>query len=153
MDTLKSQVLALFDITDLSYNRIAEQLSTNSYQVTKIVGRYRTKTEISNRNKAIELKRYAENKDLSEHIEGVCKDKDGYYTIAKPEWWSCDINSKRVYYHHYVFCRAVGLFRVPEGFVVHHIDGNKTNNALINLALLTHKAHKRLHDRENRLKQ
>lgn len=34
---------------------------------------------------------------------------------------------------------------VPKGWHVHHLDGDKTNNALDNLAVLSESAHHRLH--------
>lgn len=34
---------------------------------------------------------------------------------------------------------------IPEGYVVHHIDGDKTNNDISNLAIMDDGQHKRLH--------
>jgi len=35
---------------------------------------------------------------------------------------------------------------VPKGYIIHHIDGNKTNNAISNLMLMTPEEHTRHHD-------
>ncbi len=34
---------------------------------------------------------------------------------------------------------------IPKGHLLHHIDGNRRNNAVANLALLTYRQHARLH--------
>ncbi len=34
---------------------------------------------------------------------------------------------------------------IPEGYLVHHVDDNKLNNRLENLALVDHLTHKRIH--------
>lgn len=39
---------------------------------------------------------------------------------------------------------------IPEGHVIHHIDGNPSNNALDNLACLTNAEHVRLHSEQRR---
>ena len=41
-----------------------------------------------------------------------------------------------------------GLSSLPEIFDVHHVDGDKKNNAIDNLALVTPKAHAAIHGRE-----
>lgn len=43
--------------------------------------------------------------------------------------------------------------RLLDDEVVHHIDGDKTNNNMNNLALMTRPAHTRLHRREQRIKK
>lgn len=43
------------------------------------------------------------------------------------------------------FCIVLGIDKIPRGFVVHHLDGNKKNNDINNLALMTYSAHNRLH--------
>ena len=39
--------------------------------------------------------------------------------------------------------------KIPDGSEIHHIDGNKHNNHINNLKLLTEDEHKRLHGNEN----
>ncbi len=34
---------------------------------------------------------------------------------------------------------------IPSGYEIHHLDGNKLNNSLENLQLLSHRSHMRLH--------
>jgi hypothetical protein len=63
-------------------------------------------------------------------------DKTGYY-----------LNSTiRKRLHRYVWEQEVGA--VPAGCQIHHIDGNKANNDIANLAILTSAGHQRLHGRE-----
>jgi hypothetical protein len=47
--------------------------------------------------------------------------------------------------HRIIFAKALGFQTWPEGWEVHHIDGNKINNHPDNLALVTKKGHQRLH--------
>lgn len=42
-------------------------------------------------------------------------------------------------------CVALNLYNLPKEFVVHHIDGNKRNNDINNLAIMTITAHNRIH--------
>lgn len=41
--------------------------------------------------------------------------------------------------------------KIPEGFIVHHIDGSKTNNRPSNLILLHKKDHVRFHGKTKKL--
>lgn len=66
-----------------------------------------------------------------------CKDeKTGYYLNGS-------IHERM---HRYVWEHYCG--KIPEGFQVHHIDGDKSNNVIDNLALMTNSAHQRLHGKE-----
>lgn len=49
-------------------------------------------------------------------------------------------------YHHYVWEQSGRT--ILEGFCLHHINGNKLDNRLKNLILLTHHDHHKLHDAE-----
>ncbi len=63
-------------------------------------------------------------------------DKTGYY-----------LNSKiRKRLHRYVWEQEVGA--IPKGCQIHHIDGNKANNDISNLAIMTGSGHQRLHGQE-----
>ena len=57
---------------------------------------------------------------------------------------------KRGYCHRMIWEQDVGP--IPEGFDVHHKDGNKLNNLLENLECLSKSDHVRLHANENREK-
>lgn len=68
-------------------------------------------------------------------------DKTGYY-----------LNSTiRKRLHRYVWEHEVGA--IPKGYHVHHIDGNKANNDISNLCIMTGKGHRRLHGQEQARKE
>ena len=63
-------------------------------------------------------------------------DKTGYYLNS--------MNRKRI--HRYVWEYYNG--EIPEGYEIHHIDHDKSNNDISNLQLLTQKEHMKLHGSE-----
>ena len=72
-------------------------------------------------------------------IFGNAKIDDGYYMIT---------SRKEGYHgkflHRLIFEKEYG--EIPKGFVIHHKDGNKLNNCIGNLELMTHKSHSKLHN-------
>ena len=52
-------------------------------------------------------------------------------------------NGHSLYLHRYVYQNEVG--EIPKGYDIHHIDGNKANNDISNLKLLTKAEHKKAH--------
>lgn len=46
--------------------------------------------------------------------------------------------------------QALGVEEIPSSLVVHHVDGDQTNNDLDNLALMTASAHTVLHSESER---
>jgi hypothetical protein len=46
------------------------------------------------------------------------------------------------------FCEELKINKIPKGFVVHHIDGDPTNDDIENLALMTHTAHNNIHPKD-----
>lgn len=74
--------------------------------------------------------------------KGECEDQKGYLT--------CLWRGKRRFVHHIVMMKALKLKSIPKGMVVHHIDGDKMNNDLDNLALCTEKAHREIHWRQSK---
>lgn len=70
--------------------------------------------------------------------------RKGYVQVLKPEHPRADINGY-VMEHIYVFEQATGI-KVPNDCVVHHIDGNKQNNDISNLCLMTFGAHTIYHN-------
>lgn len=72
--------------------------------------------------------------------KGPCSDQKGHLTQV--------YNGQRRFVHHFVMSEEMGIALdqfPPEGFEVHHIDGNGENNDLSNLALVTTAAHRNLH--------
>ena len=71
-----------------------------------------------------------------------CRDeKTGYY-----------LNSTiRKRLHRYVWEKEVGP--IPKGFHVHHINGNKSDNRIENLSIMTATGHERLHNQEQDRKE
>lgn len=63
---------------------------------------------------------------------------DGYYRITVR-----DQGNMNKLLHRLIFEDFYG--DIPEGYVVHHKDGNRANNCILNLQLLSSKEHKRLH--------
>ena len=60
----------------------------------------------------------------------------GYYIVSKSY-------SKTIYLHRLVWEEAYG--EIPEKMLVYHIDGDKLNNDLSNLELMSHIDHRRIH--------
>jgi hypothetical protein len=54
---------------------------------------------------------------------------------------------KFVIAHRAIWAAAYGV--IPEGCVIHHLDGNGLNNSLDNLAMMTKAEHDELHAREH----
>jgi hypothetical protein len=71
---------------------------------------------------------------------------DGYLYVHNSE-------GKLVRAHRHAFAQELGLEALPECLEVHHIDGNKHNNGLDNLALTTKAGHLKLHSQLHTLLQ
>ncbi len=56
------------------------------------------------------------------------------------------MNGKRIYSHRKVWTLANG--EIPDGYVIHHINGDSKDNRLVNLAMMTKEAHHAIHDKE-----
>lgn len=81
---------------------------------------------------------------LHHNFVGAASDHKGYLTVLRPPFMTQG-TSKRVFQHHAVMCEALGLSGIPEGFHVHHINGDKTDNRLENLCLASASGHVALH--------
>lgn len=68
-----------------------------------------------------------------------------YILVVAPDWYSGKrYRGKYCYEHRLVWEKEHGQ-PVPNGFVIHHKDGNKTNNDISNLELLEAKKHAKMH--------
>lgn len=75
----------------------------------------------------------------------------GYVAVYMPSHPRAGVR-KCVYEHDLVMEEHIGRYLNP-GEVVHHIDGNKSNNDISNLMLLTNEEHVRLHGKLRRMKK
>ena len=64
----------------------------------------------------------------------------GYYKIRSRKEGNRDKTLHRLVWEDFYGCK------VPEGFVIHHKDGNKLNNCILNLQLMRKSEHDRFHN-------
>ena len=72
--------------------------------------------------------------------------RKGYVLILKPDHPRAD-PCGYVMEHIYVFEQATGI-RVPKNCVIHHLDGNKKNNDISNLCMMTFGGHSTFHNKK-----
>lgn len=77
------------------------------------------------------------------NYKGLIQDGKGYFQRLRPDW--CTEEGKYIFEHRLVMMQALGLTQLPQEFDVHHIDQDKSNNLLENLALVSKTAHQRIH--------
>lgn len=85
----------------------------------------------------------AKQKKANETAKGISLKPNGYYEITRGE------NKGRAL-HVIIFEKRLGR-RLFNDECIHHIDGDKSNNDINNLALMTRSAHMRLHRYEDKL--
>ena len=142
----RDAVLSLYRSADLVPTmEIARRLGTTYHNVQAVVSRYLDPAEFT----ALKTLRYSASKtgsknpmfqktgDQHHNWKGAIDDQYGYLKIMH--------NGKRRFVHHLVMMDALGLDELPANMVVHHIDGDKKNNDLNNLALVTNSGHQKIH--------
>ena len=94
---------------------------------------------------------YGKCKEQHHCYKGIVDDGNGYLMVLKPDWYTGRKGSRHVFLHSVVMCEHLGITEIPKGFTVHHIDFDKHNNDISNLALMTLSAHSKLHQFQNDL--
>lgn len=77
-------------------------------------------------------------------LDGVSSIK-GYKAVRPPSWYTGYVSRGFVREHILLVCEKFGWTQLPEGYEVHHIDMNKLNNDINNLAVLTKSEHAKVH--------
>lgn len=82
--------------------------------------------------------------DMKEHK--IYFGKKFYKNSAIGYWQST--KSAAIYAHRWVWMMYFG--EIPKGMVIHHIDGNPSNNEITNLQMLKHSDHIKYHWRRKK---
>ena len=152
-DDVVRLICDLYENTDMPLNKIREQVGIRGSKVTDILKEHFSPEYMRERKSHLYSlsKRGDKNPMLGkckeEHprYKGIVSDGKGYLMCLKPEWYTGRAGCTHVFVHTIVMCEALGLTELPKGYVVHHINGDKHNNHIDNLALLTNSAHSKLH--------
>lgn len=72
-------------------------------------------------------------------------------TITKGGYLRTTINGKRGFLHKHIMEKHLGRKIIFPKEVVHHIDGNKFNNDISNLMIISQSEHVRLHKPANKI--
>lgn len=156
-DELKQQIKELYETTDLSVNEIEKTLKHRDV-MGFIIDNYSKDYREARHRRLLSQQKLGDGNPMSgkcdtqhPNYKGLVSDGKGYFMILKPDWYTGRKGCKHIYYHHYIWCKYNNITQIPDGFVVHHIDLDKTNNDINNLALMTVSAHARLHQMLNKL--
>ena len=146
-------VCRMYKYTDTRIQDIALEFHLNNYVLQVILDRNFSQKFQDDRKSRIYRKSWVGREnwmtgrtgEAHPNYKGLVEDGHGYYMIIKPSWYTGRAKSEYVFYHTVVMCEALGLTELPAGFVIHHIDGNKKNNDISNLALINISGHSKLH--------
>ena len=147
-------ICKLYSTTSMTMKDICKEVKLPDYIVQKILSdNFSEKYRNERKAKLYRLSKRCENSprfqkygaDSSQWVGGIVDDGNGYDMIKKPEWYTGRKGSDYVFLHTVVMCEHLGLTELPKGYVVHHIDGNKKNNTIDNLAVMTVSGHSKLH--------
>ncbi len=154
-DEKLNKILDYFN-SDIAKNKICKLVGTSYYPLERVWNFYFSPEERKERKTRLyRLSKEADKnprygKPTMRPVENV-DDGNGYIIKWKPEWWTGRKGSKYIFEHQLVMCEYLGLTEMPKDFVEHHINGDRKDNSLDNLALMSKSAHGKLHQRELRL--
>ena len=69
--------------------------------------------------------------------------EDGYVEVIRPEWYPG--KHRYIHWHRIVYCMFNGMQPLPKDCDVHHINGDKMDNRLENLEVLSKSEHTKHH--------
>ena len=160
--TICAEVILLALEKKYSYKEIAEKVGVREATAIYIAKQHLAKAVY----KDIRAENYRKSKLGSNNpMHGKVRDKHhnfgviwakkerSYHTVLKPLWYEGNIGGRRCQEARLLMCIELSIVDIPTTWHVHHIDGDATNNDIHNLALVTAKAHRRIHMRERRARE
>lgn len=154
----KEQLAKELFYSDLTKEQIQKQIPISFPTLVKVWENYFTPLQIKTRKSINYAKSKLGDKNpmygkpTMRPVENV-DDGNGYTIKNKPTWWTGREGSRYVFEHQLVMCGHLGLTAMPKDFVIHHINNDRKDNSLDNLAMMSKSAHGKLHQRENRIKK
>jgi hypothetical protein len=152
-ESITEKVVNLYKVNPpMSTDAIAREVCTRNTTVVEIIKEHFTDEEIKEHSRLCRSASKITNNpmkgkfgDLHPNFVGLIRDGHGYYQRLKPDWCTEGKDTPYVFEHRLVMMEALGLTELPAGFAVHHINGDKSNNQIENLALVSHHGHRRIH--------
>jgi len=152
-DSITEEVINLFkENPPISIDVIARKVCIRYNTIVEILKEHFTDKEIKEHSQLCRSASKTTNNPmqgkfgkLHHNFIGLIKDGHGYYQRLKPEWCTEGKDTPYVFEHRLVMMEALGLTELPAEFAVHHINGDKSNNQIENLALVTNHGHRRIH--------
>lgn len=130
----------LFEETYLTYKDISEKTGLSIKQLHSRIHAKYPKSYINKRKET--TYRNSDRSNVNHRTsDEPFSDGKGYLKVYK--------DGRQTFVHHTEFLDKFVWDKLPTGLVVHHIDGDTTNNELDNLAICTIAGHRRIHSRES----
>jgi hypothetical protein len=138
---IKANVVKMYDEDNMVLTDIAEEVGVGKETVRAFLKKHgngcrslKQAARLSKRHGHLKGKKRPEVSHPIGHRRTVCK---GYVEIKTEDGWKRE--------HRLVMEKHLG-FSLEVDEIVHHIDGDKTNNVIENLRLMTHGEHTRMHN-------
>jgi len=86
-----------------------------------------------------------------ENINSLRDEKTGRFktTTDTTRYKNVQFNNQIMSAHAREMCIALNIPKIPKGFIIHHLNEDKKDNNIDNLALITITAHNRIHAHES----